>query len=105
VNTSASPHRWLGGVLIALAIGLAALSLLGPLGTDVIAWRITPTILSQMHGLDAVSLVVVAPLTLAAGVLAWRGSDLGPVLGLPPAAYAAYMVPQYVLGPDYLRLA
>jgi H+/Cl- antiporter ClcA len=27
------------------------------------------------------------------------------VLALDPAAYVAYMVPQYVLGPDYLNLA
>jgi hypothetical protein len=95
---------WLGGVLCALATALAAVSLLGPLVSGVIEWRITPTILSQLYGLDAVSLGLVAPLALVAGVLSLRGSSLGAVLGLGPAVYAMYMVPQYVLGPDYLRL-
>lgn len=34
-----------------------------------------------------------------------RGRSLGALLGFGPAAYAIYMVPQYVLGPDYSHLA
>jgi hypothetical protein len=96
--------RRLGLTLLALAGALAAPALLGPLVGDVIHWRITPTVLSQLYGLDAVSLFLVAPLAAVAGVLALRGHPLGALLGFAPAVYATYMVPQYVLGPDYLGL-
>ena len=100
-----SRSRPLGLCLLGLAASLAALSLLGPLVAGVIHWRIRPTILSQLYGLDAVSLVIVAPLAAVAGVLSLRGLALGALLGVGPAAYAVYMVPQYVLGPDYAHLA
>jgi hypothetical protein len=102
-GAGAAARSWLGAALLALAAGVAALSLLGPLVSDVIDYRITDLILSQLVGLDAVSLVLVAPLAALAGVLTLRGHALGPVLALGPAAYVAYMVPQYVLGPDYLN--
>jgi hypothetical protein len=103
-DAGTATRRWLGVALVALAAGVAALSLLGPLVAGVIDYRITDTILSQLIGLDAVSLVLVAPLAALAGVLTLRGHALGPVLAFGPAAYVAYMVPQYVFGPDYLRL-
>ena len=102
-GAGAAVRSWLGAALLALAAGVAALSLLGPLVSGVIDYRITDLILSQLIGLDAVSLVLVAPLAALAGVLTLRGHALGPVLALGPAAYVAYMVPQYVLGPDYLN--
>lgn len=89
---------------IALGAVLAAVALLGPLATGVIDWRISGLVRNQLLGLDAVSLLVVAPLAVVAGVLVLRGRPLGAALGLPPAFYVAYMVPQYVLGPDYLGL-
>jgi hypothetical protein len=95
----------LGAACLALAAGMSALSVLGPLVTGLVHWRITPLVNDQLLGLDAVSLVVVAPLAAVAGLLTRRGAALGPVLGFGPAMYAAYMVPQYVLGPDYLRTA
>src|SRR3954451_794380 len=97
--------RLLGVCLLGLAGALVALSVLGPLITDVIRWRIRPTILNQLYGLDAVSLIVVAPVAAVAGGLALRGRTAGALLGFAPAAYAVYMVPQYVLGPDYAHLA
>jgi hypothetical protein len=101
----AAGRSWLGAALLALAGCVAALSLLGPLVTGVIDYRITDLILSQLIGVDAVSLALVAPLAALAGVLTLRGHALGPVLALGPAACVAYLVPQYVLGPDYLSLA
>jgi len=95
---------WLALALGALAAGLVVLSLLGPLVSGAVDYRITETIQSQLIGLDAVSLALVAPLAAAAAVLTLRGHALGPVLGLGPAAYTAYMIPQYVLGPDYLAI-
>jgi hypothetical protein len=47
-------------------------------------------------------LAVVAPLAAAAGTLALRDSPVWPLLAMGPALYVAYMVPQYVLGPDYV---
>jgi hypothetical protein len=44
----------LGACLLAPAGYLVALSVLGPLITGVIQWRIRPTILSQLYGLYAV---------------------------------------------------
>jgi hypothetical protein len=96
--------RPLGISLLALAAALAALAVLGPLVTGTIEWRIRPLVLNQLYGLDAVSVAIVAPLALTAGVLALRGDRLGALLGFAPAAYAVYMVPQYVLGPDYAHL-
>ncbi len=90
--------------LTVIAVGLAAVALLGPLGWGVVAYRVTPTLRSQTLGLDATSLLVVAPLALAAAVLALRRRPLGPVLALGIGAYTSYMSVQYVLGPDYGRL-
>src|SRR3954447_20148585 len=105
MSTVASRLRMLGACLLALAGCLVALSVLGPLITGAIQWRIRPTILSQLYGLDAVSLIVVAPLAAVAGVSALRGRPAGALVGFAPAAYAVYMVPQYVLGPDYAHVA
>jgi hypothetical protein len=105
MRTIDARSRRLGVCLLALAAALAALSVLGPLVAGVIHWRIGPTILSQLYGLDAVSLAVVAPVAAAAGALSLRGRPLGALLGIGPAAYAVYMVPQYVLGPDYAHVA
>lgn len=97
--------RGLGAGLLALAALLATVSVLGPLVLGIIDWRISGLVHNQLLGLDAVSLAIVAPLAAVAGVLCLRDRPIGPVLGVGPAAYAAYMVPQYVLGPDYLHVA
>jgi hypothetical protein len=96
--------RALGLALWALAAGLVAVALAGPVGAGLVDYRITRTVESQLIGLDIVSVALVAPLAAVAGVLVVRRHPLGPLLGIGPAAYAAYMVPQYVLGPDYLAL-
>lgn len=96
---------WTGVLLGVLGLGLALNSLLGPLVLNVIHYRVTHILMSQTIGLDAVSLVVVAPLALAAGVLTFRGHQAGPALGLAVGSYTTYMFVQYVVGPEYLRLA
>jgi hypothetical protein len=78
-------RSWLGAALLAVAGCVAALSLLGPLVIGIIDYRITDLVLSQLIGLDAVSLALVAPLAALAGVLTLRGHALGPVLALVPA--------------------
>jgi hypothetical protein len=78
--------------------------LLGPRVLGVIDYRVTETLRNQTIGLDLVSLILVAPVTVAIGVLALRRHPAAPLLALGPAAYVVYMMVQYVLGPQYLRL-
>jgi hypothetical protein len=94
-------HGRLGLGLLALAAGLAVNSLLGPLAAEAFELPITETLRNQMIGLDAVSLLLVAPLAAAAGLLALRGRVLGQALALGIGAYAAYMSVQYALGPEF----
>jgi hypothetical protein len=70
----------------------------------VIDYRVTETLRNQTIGLDAVSLVFVAPLALFSAVLALRDHVAGPALALGIGAYTSYMFLQYILGPDYAHL-
>lgn len=99
-----SSRRWLAFGLIALGIGLAANSILGPFGLDVVDYHFSTTLINQGIGLDIVALFAVAPVAVIAGVLVLRGSPAGPVVGFIPATFATYMMPQYVVGPEYLDL-
>jgi hypothetical protein len=103
-RTQTHAHAGLGFGLIALGFGLAVNSLIGPFVTGAFDFHVTETLLNQMIGLDAISLVVVAPLSVAAGGLALRGHVAGPALALGVGPYTAYMFVQYTLGPDYLGL-
>lgn len=97
-------HDALAIGVVVLGVLLALNSLLGPLALDVIDYRYGTSMVNQAIGLDAVALAVAAPLALAAGVLIHRGHRAGPVLAMAPALFAAYMMPQYLIGPDYLNL-
>lgn len=92
----------LGFGLVVLGCALATNSLLGPLAAGVIDYPLSRTLLNQTLGLEVVSLVLVAPVSVTAGLLVLRGHPAGPVLGLAPALYAVYMFIQYLIGPDYL---
>ncbi len=95
-------RRALIALLVTLAGGLTANALLGPLLLGVIDYRWSETINNQGIGLDAVALVAVVPLCLVAAWLVNRGRTAGAALALGPAAFALYMMPQYVIGPEYL---
>ncbi|HZP73699.1 MAG TPA: hypothetical protein VFA97_10010 [Gaiellaceae bacterium] len=101
---SLAREQLLGAGLLALALGLALVSVLGPLVLDVIHYRVSETVRDQTVGLDLASLALVAPLTLGVAVLTLRRHPAAPALTLGPAAYAAYMLAQYVLGPEYVRI-
>ena len=90
--------------LFALAAGLAVVSVLGPLVTGVIDYHVGESLRNQTIGLDAVSLMLVAPLSILAALLVLRGHVAGAALGLGVGAYTAYMMIQYILGPEYERL-
>ena len=104
-SAESNVDRALGIGLLALAVGLAGNSLAGPLALGVIRYRFSETLILQGIGLDAVSLLLVAPACVAVGVAALRGARQAAILAVAPAAYAAYMAVQYVVGPQYLELA
>lgn len=95
------PDRWLAAGLLALAVGLAVNTVLGPLLTGVVAYPFSDSVLSEALGLEAVTLVLVVPLMTLAAVLSAAGQRAGPVLALATSGYAAYMLVQYVVGPQY----
>jgi len=99
------PYHWLAIGSIGLGVGLFANSLLGPLVADVVRYPFSESIRNQTIGLEAVSLIVVAPLCILAGVLGMRGRNSAPVVAFGPAAYTAYMFVQYVIGPQYTYYA
>ncbi|MCB1028174.1 MAG: hypothetical protein KDB24_10480 [Microthrixaceae bacterium] len=96
--------RTLAWLLVLLAGLLTANSLLGPLALEVIDYRYSDSLINQGIGLDAVALTGAVPIALVAARLLARGHLAGPVLALIPATFAAYMAPQYIVGPEYLNL-
>jgi hypothetical protein len=94
--------RPLALAVLALGAGLALNTVLGPLLTDTIRYPFSETLRNQTIGLEAVTLLLVTPLCIVSAALIWRGRSAGPVLAFGPAAYAAYMMLQYLVGPGYL---
>lgn len=94
---------WLALGLFLLGSGAALVALLGPLVGDVIRYHASEGAVNQIIGGDVAGLVLVAPLSVLAGVLVWRGHRAGPVLALGPAVYALYMYSQLALGGDFVR--
>ncbi|MGF1598406.1 MAG: hypothetical protein ACFCVK_15990 [Acidimicrobiales bacterium] len=92
------------GLLVLLAVLLAANSVLGPLALEVIDYRYSDSLINQGIGLDAVALLGAVPLAAVAAWLVARRHPAGPVMAFIPATFAAYMAPQYIVGPDYLGL-
>lgn len=94
---------WLAVGLFVLGTGAALVVLLGPLVGDVIRYHASEGAINQIVGGDVAGLVLVAPLSLLAGALVWRGHRAGLVLALGPAVYALYMYSQLALGGDFVR--
>src|SRR5215216_5978565 len=80
-------YYWLGIASVALGAGLIANSLLGPFAADTIDYPWSESMRNQAIGLEAISLFLVAPLCILAGLLSLRGRPTGPVLAFGPAAY------------------
>jgi hypothetical protein len=74
-------RSWLALGLLAIGLGLAAVALLGPIASGLVDYRVTETLRNQTIGLDAVSLVVVAPLALRVAVFVLRDHVPGVALG------------------------
>lgn len=94
---------WLAVALFVLGAGAALVALLGPLAGDIIRYHVSEGAVNQIVGGDVAGLVLVAPLSVFAGILVWRGQRAGPVLALGPAVYALYMYSQLALGGDFVR--
>ena len=97
-------NRLLGAGLFALGALVIVYAVLGPLVLDVIHFRTTVAGLNQIRGGDLAALVVVVPVCMAVGRLAWRGHPAAPVLALAPAIFAMYTYSQLILANEYLRL-
>ncbi|GAA2688022.1 hypothetical protein [Actinoplanes palleronii] len=93
----------LGAGLMMLGTAVGAVALLGPLVSDVLRYRTSPTSLNQIIGGDAAALTVVAPVTISIGVLAARGHPAAPALALAPSIFVAYTYTQLILGNEFLR--
>ena len=89
--------------LFGLGVLIAASSILGPLVLGVIKFHVSAGAEAQLVGGEVVSLFIVAPLAVIAGVLWLRRNPLAPTLALGPAGYSLYMYVQYVIGPQYER--
>jgi hypothetical protein len=97
--------RFLGWGALVLAVGIAANAILGPLVLGVMVHRAAPSTVSQIVGGDAAALVVIAPFSVIAGVLALRGHRAAPLCVMGPAVYAAYTAMQLAIGQEHLQLA
>ncbi len=97
-------YRLLGAGLFALGTLVVGYAVLGPLVLDVIHFRTSASGLNQVRGGDLAALVVVAPVCVAVGGLAWREHPAAPVLALAPAIFAMYTYSQLVLANEYLRV-
>jgi hypothetical protein len=91
-------------LLLFLGVALAMNSALGPLWLETIKYHYSEAMTNQGIGLDAVALLLAAPIAVAAAVLVARRRIAGAVIAFAPAAFAAYMMPQYIVGPDYIGL-
>lgn len=96
--------RTLAVVLVALGLGMAVSSLVGPLGFGFMQYRTSETTVNQLVGSDAAALFVAFPATIIAAVLVFRGNSAGPLLGSGIGVYAIYTYAQVVIGQEYLRL-
>ncbi|MCS5479935.1 hypothetical protein NYP18_09735 [Corynebacterium sp. YIM 101645] len=100
----ARSFRSLSVVLLALAVGMATVSLIGPIGLEWLQYRTSPTTLNQLLGSDTAALVFITPLALAAALLCARGHRAGPVLGNGISVFALYTYAQVIIGQEYLRI-
>lgn len=93
--------RLLAGVLVVLAVGVATMSLLGPLALGWVDYHVVEDVENQVIGGDLVALVLVAPICVLAGVLVLRGRRAGPVLALAPTAFVMYLYTQLAVGGEF----
>lgn len=100
-SSGPAPNRAFASTLFVMATALLTNTVLGPLGSGAIEYPISDSLLNQVIGLEVVTVGLVVPIAVVAGVLALRGHRAAALLGFGPASYAGYMFLQYVVGPEY----
>jgi hypothetical protein len=93
--------RSFGVLLLLLAAALVVNTAVGPLALNLVDYPITETLRNQLIGLEVVTVALVVPWCVYAGIRALRGEPGSALLAFGPAAYTLYMFVQYVLGPEY----
>jgi len=96
--------RLLGVGLVVLGAAVAVVAVMGPLVLGVLRYRTSATSMNQIIGGDAAALMVVAPVSIAVGVLTIRRHPAAPVLALAPSIFVVYTYTQLIVGNEYLRL-
>jgi hypothetical protein len=89
--------------LILLAIGIAANSILGPFVSGVVTYPFSESVRNMTIGLDAVSLILVAPIGVLAARYVYLGKQAGFIAALSLSAYAMYTFVQLIMGPQYIE--
>lgn len=88
---------------IALGTGIAVSAVLGPLALKIIQFRTSENAENQFVGGEVISLGIVAPALIVAGLLWRRQYCLAPALAFGPALYAVYTYVTAVIGQEYAR--
>jgi hypothetical protein len=96
--------RTLATLLFSQGALVAATAAVGPLGLDLLHYRTSASGLDQIRGSDVAALVLVTPVCVWVGRLAWRGHPAAPVLALAPAGFTVYIWTQLLLGNEFGRL-
>jgi hypothetical protein len=92
-----------GAGLIICGLTIAIAVVLGPLISGAIDFRTSESIENQFVGSEIVSLVLVAPIAIASGILWLRRNRLAPALAFAPTFYSVYTYASAVLGQEYGR--
>ena len=98
-----SAVRWPAVAMLALGTSLAAAAVLGPLLIGAIEWRISANSLNQTYGADGAALLLLAPTSVIAGWLAWRGRPVAAPLSFGLGLASLYYGIASVLGAEYGR--
>src|SRR6056297_1342917 len=102
-NMDRKTDRLLAWSLFFLAAGIAANSILGPFISGTVTYPFSDSIRYMTIGLDAVSLILVAPVSILAAVYVYRGLPLGYIAALSTSTYAMYTFVQLIVGPQYIE--
>src|SRR5262245_23288360 len=100
----AGRYRLLALASAALAVGMAASTVVGPVVLGWLDYRTSSTTLNQLKGSGLAALLFASPLGALAAVACRRGHPAGPMLASGVGAFALYTYPQVIVGQEYLRL-
>ena len=92
---------FVGSLAVATAALLVYLAVQGPLFLGAIRFKTHPLIVNQLLGQDAVNLLLLAPLSLAGGILLWLRRPLAKYLLLATPLYLIYFVLSYTIGLEW----